>query len=447
MQQSDGSPPEPLSWNDAGSFDEISRTKGFYPRRTFDAAVLQRNGIRHIQGERLDLYTDLPSSPALDELPQVFEQAHKAWCEYFGIDASTDSAWRMNGFVMGDRKKFVDSGLLPADLPAFENAFCRDFEFWMDEKSSDYYRRHLALHEGTHGFMLTHISGNYPEWFFEGMAELLGTHLLSDGDLRLGYFPIEQREVPMWGRVGLVREGFRAGRIFPWKQLVSNGIARTEDETEFYAWVWAWCAYMHGNEPLRARFDKLFELRLEADFSTALARKYADEWATINDNWQVFVSEIDYAYDFERNAIRFVPGIPVPGGTTEFSVAADAGWQSTGLKFEKGKTYEVIATGRYVMHRDTSVQPPAVWESEPQGISIEYFNGSPIGTLQAAIVPDERDPAAVSPFLNAVPLGNGGTDTASSSGTLYLRINDHPAKRADNSGSAEVTIREAPAGD
>jgi hypothetical protein len=94
------------------------------------------------------------------------------------------------------------------------------------------------------------------------------------------------------------------------------------------------------------------------------------------------------------------------------------------------------------MFRDDAQRPPVVWESEPYGIAIEYYNGLPIGTLQGVLVADDRNPAARSPFLNAEPVRRGGTHEAGSTGTLYLRINDHPAQRADNSGTATVQIRE-----
>ena len=436
-----------LFWNDANRFDELSAEQGFFPRRTFDEDLLREHGIRHVSGPRLDLYTDIAPSPALDDLPQVFELAHAAWCEYFNIDPATDSAWRMNAFVMADREKFIASQLLPDDLPPFGNAYCRDFEFWMDEKSTDYYRRHLALHEGTHGFMLTHISGNYPEWYFEGMAEFLGTHKLTAEGLTLGHYPSDVSEMPLWGRVGLLREAYRAGRMHPWQLIMTQGLQRNEGETEYYAWVWGWCALMNGMDAYRERFHDLYVLRNEPDFPTSLARRYANEWQEVNDNWQVFVSEIEYGYDFERNAIQFGAGKPLDGSAKRFQVDAARGWQSSGIQLEEGKTYEFTATGRFELYRDDSQRPPAVWHSEPAGISIEYYNGLPIGMLQAVLVSDNRDPAALSPFLNSMPVGAGGKDTADSTGTLYLRINDHPAKRAGNTGVVRFEIRKVAGGE
>lgn len=434
-------------WNNAETFAADGAKRGYFPLREFPAEVLQQLGIRHISGPRLELYTDIAPSPALDELPHVFELAHAAWCAYFELDAQQDSAWRMNGFIMADRQKFLDSGLLPAEIPAFDNGYTRDFEFWMDEKSTDYYRRHLALHEGTHGFMLTHISGTYPEWFFEGIAELLGTHTYRDGKLTLGVYPGNVDDFAKLGRIELLRQGFRAGRMFSWGQLMTQGLHRREipedaDPTEYYAWTWGWCAMMDGIESYVPRFRKLHELRNEPDFTTAMARQFVDQWPLINDNWQLFVSEVEYGYDFARNVIVFMPGSELPPEGKQLEVDSARGWQSTGITLTAGKRYEIKATGRYVMHRDNTRQPPTIWQSEPQGIAVEYYNGRPIGTLEGVIVAEDRDPSALSPFLNTVTVGTGGTETANSTGTLYLRINDHPANRGDNSGTAKVSVKE-----
>ena len=85
-------------------------------------------------------------------------------------------AWRMTGFLMKDKARFAERGLLPGDLPPFAHGYSRGRNLWLYEQPSDYYRRHLLLHEGTHGFMNTILGGCGPPWYMEGMAELLGTH-------------------------------------------------------------------------------------------------------------------------------------------------------------------------------------------------------------------------------------------------------------------------------
>src|SRR5262249_14224219 len=146
------------------------------------------------------LYTDLPSSLAVDELPGVFDQAFLQWCAYFGIDEKDHADWRMTGYLIKDKVRFTAAGLLPDDLPPFLNGYCRGHEIWVynqpsGNQTSDYYRRHLLLHEGTHGFMFTVLRGCGPPWYSEGMAELLATHRWADGRLQLNRFPSSPAEV------------------------------------------------------------------------------------------------------------------------------------------------------------------------------------------------------------------------------------------------------------
>ena len=119
-------------------------------------------GIRKLTGKHLTLYTDLPAAPAIEELPLVFDAAIPQWSEYFVVDASVAESWQQVGYLMQDKARFVAAGLLPNDLPAFLHGYQRGSELWLYEQPSDYYRRHLLLHEGTHGFMPTRAFRDWP---------------------------------------------------------------------------------------------------------------------------------------------------------------------------------------------------------------------------------------------------------------------------------------------
>ena len=70
---------------------------------------------------------------------------------------------------------------------------------WIDEQPTEWYRRELLLHEGTHGFMFTLLGECGPPWYMEGMAEYLGTHRWQEGRLTLGYTPRSRQEVARLG--------------------------------------------------------------------------------------------------------------------------------------------------------------------------------------------------------------------------------------------------------
>lgn len=148
-------------------------------RPKHDDARLASFGVRRFESKRLVLYTDIPAETAT-RLVGVVDPLYPAWTEYFGPlpPARDGSEFQVTGYIMTEREKFRRLGLIPGDLRPFINGRHRRYEFWMLDQKTDYYRRHLILHEATHCFMtiLEHES-NVPEvWYLEGMAELFGTH-------------------------------------------------------------------------------------------------------------------------------------------------------------------------------------------------------------------------------------------------------------------------------
>ena len=122
----------------------------------------------------------------------------------------------------------------------------------------------------------------------------------------------------------------------------------------------------------------------------------------------------------------------VAGGTTAVTVAADRGWQNTGLRLEQGARYRLTASGRYQV-----ADQPQVWWCEPGGVSIRYYHGRPLGMLLAA-VRDSNDGS--DGFLRPLAVGLAAELTSPEGGTLYLRINDSAAELHDNAGELMVEV-------
>ncbi|MCH5372908.1 MAG: hypothetical protein JJ992_02940, partial [Planctomycetes bacterium] len=95
-------------------------------------------GIRKLVGTHLTLYTDLPSQPAVDELPAVFDAAVPLWCGYFETDPLDVADWHVTGFLIQEKDRFVGTGLFPADLPPFRNGYQRGRYIWVYDQPDDY---------------------------------------------------------------------------------------------------------------------------------------------------------------------------------------------------------------------------------------------------------------------------------------------------------------------
>jgi len=428
-----------------------------------DNARPEAANIRKLAGKHIILYTDIEGEE-IDRLPEVFDQAFPQWCRYFGIDQNKHADWRMTGFLMKDKDRFVAAGFLPGDLPPFPHGYSRGDWLWLYEQPTDFYRRELFLHEGTHGFMNTLLGGCGPPWYMEGMAEYCGTHRLENDRLNLGYMPRGRDEAPGWGRVRIIQDAVAEGRVLSLDDVLDMP-PTAHRVNEPYAWCWAAVTLLDRHSRYRDRFRGMIGHVRDRDFNARFRRLFADDWRELGEEWRLMVSDMEYGYDVARCAVDFTPaedalsrpGTERPDGR-EFVVAADRGWQNSGLRLEAGKTYRLTASGRYQIAATTTPsirewpiekspfplgEVPAevnIWWCEPGGVSIRYYKGRPLGMLLAAVRPDQ--PAEGNyPLLNPAAIGLDATITPAETGTLFLKVNDSPGELHDNAGRLKVLVR------
>jgi hypothetical protein len=402
-----------------------------------DDAKVAAAGIRKLRGNHLILYTDLAADANVDELPEVFDQAVPQWCRYFGIPPEQAGKWQVAGCLMRDKERFAGTGLLPVNIPDFVHGFQRGSQFWWYPEEGTYYPRHQMLHEGTHAFMNRFLGGTGPPWYTEGMAEMLGLHAWHDKKLTLGYLPKSKEEVPYWGRVKIVRDDYAAN-----KGLVLEDVFRYDTrahlQTGPYGWSWAAAAFLDAHPATQAAFRELKTKTGDHSpaFSQELIERIGSQWPAVREDWQLFVINIDYGYDVPRSAIvRKAEAAPLPAAGATVTIAADRGWQATGLRLEGGQTYRLKASGRFEVART-----PQVWICEPGGVTIRYHQGRPLGMLLAA-VGDLEQSSGATPLATPQPIGLAGEIAPASTGTLYLKINDSPAELSDNAGDIQVAIQ------
>ncbi|HZZ73261.1 MAG TPA: hypothetical protein VFE24_13475 [Pirellulales bacterium] len=404
------------------------------PPRKFDDAQIRAAGMRKLAGKHLTLYTDLGSNAAVDELPQIFDQAFPQWCAYFHCDPARLADWRINGFLMGEQERFRQSKLLPADLPKFLHGYEVDYEIWVNEQTTDYYRRHLLLHEGTHAFMRTQFNSCGPPWYMEGLAELLATHRWVDGKLTLGIMPDKKEDVPGWGRIKIVKDAFAKNQAHSLAQVLRFQPSQFLT-TEPYGWSWAATAFFNGHPKYRDRFRDAVKDVDHRDFNARFQERFKTDWPLVTEEWQLFIATLEYGYDFDRAAIDFQIGKPLASAGGTATLRADRGWQASGFVVEAGRKYRLRASGRYQI-----AKLPKPWLSEANGVSLRYYRGHPLGLLLAAVHNDDAPPGAPSGLLQPIAVGLSQTIAPDRSGTLYFKINDSPAELSDNSGGLSVEI-------
>lgn len=387
----------------------------------------------------MTLVTDLPQSAPIDELPQIFDAAIDQWVAYFRVSPEKVNDWKLQAYLIGKRELFDSLDLMPSGHDQFPHGLSMGYEIWLHEQPSDYYRRHLLLHEATHSFMSTMLGGCGPGWYMEGMAEMLGTHEWNStkGELMLGIMPANREMAPMWGRIKSVREALANNRALGIAAVmeIDNRQILKEDS---YAWVWALSNWLDTHPDYRKRFRKLSDKVLNDDFNSLVREAYREDWNDLQLQWQLYISTLDYGYDIQREAMVTVPVRDMPANVdVELAVAASRGWQSTGYKVEVGRTYKIKSDGQFVIGREPDGTP---WPCEANGVTLDYYGGRPLGILLAAIDPGTSLAARRKAFVEPIEVGLGKTFVAPTSGVLWLRVNDSPAKLAENEGSVRVRL-------
>lgn len=405
--------------------------------RTWSAEELRTFGLRRLQGRHLTLLTDLPADEAIDRLPALFDAAVAAWCAYFQLEPQSFADWHVSGCLMRRREVFTRAGLLPPELPPFLHGYATADRLWLDEQPGEYYRRHLLLHEGVHAFMSSAFGVHAPPWYAEGMAELLATHHTGDdGALVLPFFPRQPDDVPLLGRIKLVQDAVAAGQPLSLVEVFRFG-PRAHLRNEPYAWSWAAAAFLDGHPRYRARFRRLAgrlrSVQSADEFQRAVAEAFAADWNQLQLEWDLFARQLEHGHDLPRTALDFTPGEPITRDEVRVQVAADRGWQNTGLWLEPGRTYRLRATGRYkIAHTDRP------WPCEPGGVTLRYYRGHPLGMVLAAVYAGADQPE--NPFLSPIAIGLDGTLRSPTGGTLYLRVNDSAGQLHDNTGHCQVHL-------
>ncbi len=426
--------------------------------RKIDLAKARARGIRVLEGKHLQLLTDVPPNPAIDELPALFDAAVPHWAAFFDIPEEQTRTWHVRGFLMQDRAVFEAAGVLPADLPEFQNGYSYQGEFYLFNQTSEFYRRHLFLHEGTHTFQFGLTKIHSDQWYTEGIAEYLGLHEWKDGKLRLGIMPATVDEVPKWGRIEFLQQAIRRGETLTFAQL-QNLKGPSFANTASYGWTWAAIAVLEHHPQYRERARRLRTNVSDANFGEVWQKLFAKDLADLRDDIAIFVHGAEYGYDWERNRVEFRAGKPFPPDRHEGRCSVDSarGWQASGIQLTAGQVYEISATGKVLLQ-----QKPEHWPAEANGITLAYHAGQPLGILLGAIrddVPEVKVPPGHAPapknsgnlslvesemrFMSPLVIGSGCRFRASRTGTLYLRLNDSPAQLKDNRGSLQVSISKA----
>ena len=416
-------------------------------RPKLDREELRACGLHVIESRRLVLVTDVVSSDVKD-LPlladALFEELERQQGTLAPDLAKSD--FQVTGYLIDAKERFVKAGVLPPKQFAFRHGKNMGYQFWMNNQATDYYRRHLLLHEFVHCFMMCEHGMNDipPLWYTEGLAEYFATHQIQEtiSATRFGILPPAVVGFEGWGRITEIRNILTTehGETKQREQLLSvEGLLHPADNNFTddlkYAQAWAIIWLIRNHQELKAEFACFDRVRARKDFLDAEGRIPTKIWKRLTVLWPLYLDSLAEGFDTDRSFPALIPTetpwTDIQNSPLKVSVRSDKSWQSSGVLFTSGQSVTVSCSGRYTVH-----DQPKPWVSEPQGITIDYHRGRPLGEVTAMVL------SPTGAFLpQRVAVGTGREFAFAGDTELWLQINDSAARRAGNSGTAEITIK------
>ncbi len=209
--------------------------------------------LRTLQGQHIELTTDIATADQLADYVAAFDAAIDQWCQFWQLPDDAVDGWKVQAYVMGDQERFRQQGLIPSTVPEFQFGYAQGNTLWVVSQQSDYYTRHLLLHEGVHSLAFHHFGGAGPTWYMEGTAELLSTHAGTSGEVAVNRVPLSRDAVPYWGRFKLMQQR-RNDAAVPSIEAVMRTPASLSGDVDSYGWTWAAAMLLSEYPEYRSHF-------------------------------------------------------------------------------------------------------------------------------------------------------------------------------------------------
>lgn len=413
-----------------------SRWRSFSP---LDDAKLKEQGIRKEVGKYITFYTDLSPGELTDRFVDLLDAETELLFDYFGLEKNETKPIHFDAFLMGKPELFQKAGILDG-VPEFQAGYSMADRIWAIHQGGNYYNRFLLMHELVHSFVNEKFGALRPRWFSEGLAEHLALYRIEGDELQLGINPQSPDEVPGFNRIGIIRLEIQTGKAPSFDQILRFGPSDYET-TSGYAWSWALVRFLVSHPRYQPVVAKMPYYMMAPDPGARFKQLLGNDYQTFERDWDDFVTGLDYNYDFTASVIDYEKGKPLPetedGREKIVNVVANKSWQSSLIRLEAGKKYQIRGAGRIQLF-----DPRAMIPSEIFGVTCEYFNDRPRGELLLAILPEGTRKKDAPVWCDLGPVSTAKTFTPSISGTLYFKINDKSDARSKNKGAFQVKIRE-----
>jgi len=381
-----------------------------------DEETLDEHGLSRIDAVPFIFISDL----RVDQLQPIIETAPALiamWDQTFGPMTKTPT-WVV--FIMEKVGPFKKLNLLPRDGAAVPHGLQLEDRVWIRVQETEYYTRHLFLHEATHARMMavSQFQGDGTLWFHEGIAEYIATHIIdsSTSRIQLTAWPRDPRQLPGWNHFTKLQEANKADRTstLPWILAYQADSYRRRDGQP-YADSWALCQFLSLHPQYRDALSRCLKSSNWENVLQELTEPLLKD-STIQLEWLAWLAAISPRDD----SIQPVVSLP---SMDAFSLAPFPvqTWVDLSSDQLSGRPTEIKVDGRVnirVKDRDVS--------SGPDGVTIEYRHGYPLGAVLGVITRRDLKGQVANPFSHPRIIGERAKFDMAADEFLYLSINQFP---------------------
>ncbi|QDT12069.1 hypothetical protein K239x_40770 [Planctomycetes bacterium K23_9] len=397
-----------------------------------------------LNGKHITLTTDIDDLANNADLIAAFDAAVGQWESFWQLPSGSLQDFKVDACVMADKQRFQLDGRIPLSVPDFPFGFALQDRVWVVAQKSQYYTRHLLLHEGVHSLAYHQFGGTGPSWFMEGTAEMLAVHRHFGSDTKINQLPKDRASVPYWGRFKVMDQSRDANTI-PSLGSVLGYPRDLQSDVESYGWSWAATMLLYQYPDTRDAFFASAKTPAPNDavFNNDLKRRLQNTWPVVTARWRLMCHDIDYGFDWSREQVSLSMNDQVwDGKPLKLDIKANQGWQSIGVRLSPGMKLSVTPAGNC-----TLADQPKPWLSYPSGITLRYHRGRPLGQLLACLLPDtpDQDQATKTNLrpLQVAAITRPSQIPIKENCWLLFRINDVTGELSDNQGGYQLTIDSA----
>ncbi len=268
----------------------------------------------------------------------------------------------------------------------------------------------VVQHEAVHAYCAQTFGSTGPTWYAEGMAELGA------------YWEADQRAVDVDARVIHYLQNSPPEKLL--EIVAADQI--TGDSWQAYAWRWALCHLLANNPNYSGPFKALGIALMTGQPGASFERVYGPMAREVSFEYDFFVHTLDNGYRADLCAWQWDRPFHRLASARRMAVEVQAryGWQASGLRVERGQSYDYVAEGTW---RLTEGDEPCGPDGQDGG------RGRLVGVLKADFQ-----------LFDAFDLGERGSFVAPRDADLYLRCQNDWNRIAESSGSLTVHFRRTP---